>query len=180
MRKELSAMLKEKVLSDPFKNSAQIKIFGYVNATERRSAEKVRTKYGPLYEVIADGAFRKALHDAGNIPLTIDHGKAVYADTDSGTLKLFSDSIGLYAEAVFSDSNAKHIKTLSRAKKIKGWSFSFRPLAQHIDTSNHMLIRVIDELELLEISLIVKNKPVYNKTSMCIGNYDKSIVERIQ
>ena len=73
-----------------------------------------------MLEEIEPGAFEGALSRAENIRMTKDHENVTLAETRAGSLELFEDHIGLYAEALV--TNEETIEE-ARAGKTKGWSF---------------------------------------------------------
>lgn len=79
-------------------------ICGYVNVPDKKSLPLPLPKYGMVIETVEPKAFEKAINRAENIRLTVDHGSNTYASTADGTLKLFEDGIGLYTDAIISDS----------------------------------------------------------------------------
>ncbi len=139
-------------------------ICGYVNVPDKKSLPLPLPKYGMVIETVEPKAFEKAINRAENIRLTVDHGSNTYASTADGTLKLFEDGIGLYTDAIISDSE---LINAAKQKKIVGWSFGFVPIAQKIEDqkdSPYPLRRILD-MELEHVSLIIKQEPMYKATS---------------
>ena len=94
-------------------------ISGYVNATGKTS-QPVITPRGKVVETIEPGAFERAIERAKNITVTVDHETYVYASVEAHTLKLYEDYIGLYADALITDSE---VVEHGRNGDIRGWSF---------------------------------------------------------
>jgi len=138
-------------------------ICGYVNAVERKSTPIV-TKRGVVVEMIAPRAFERALERADDVILTVDHDKKPRASTADGTLQLYEDSIGLYADAIVSD---QELIGAARAGNLKGWSFCFEALKDTLEPQDgqHPL-RIVQDMKLLEVSLIRYNTPAYPATSV--------------
>ena len=75
-------------------------IDGYVNVTGKMS-RPVITPHGKCIETIEERAFAGAIEKSGNINVTVDHDSGhVYASTESGTLVLNEDAIGLHASVL--------------------------------------------------------------------------------
>ncbi len=80
-------------------------ISGYVNATEKKS-RPVMTPHGRVIEVIEPRAFERAIRRNPRITMTVDHDDSrTYADTETRTLELREDNIGLYADALICDDH---------------------------------------------------------------------------
>ena len=139
-------------------------ISGYVNVTEKKS-RPVMTPHGKVIEEIEPRAFEQAIGRAGNIPLTVDHDSSrVYASTDTNTVKLYEDSIGLHADVWITDNSL--IET-ARNGKIRGWSFGMYNVRDEIEERADALpLRRIRSLDLDHITLVVNKSPVYSATSI--------------
>lgn len=139
-------------------------ICGYVNVPEKKSRPVPTKTYGMVIETIHPGAFQRAIDRARDIRLTVDHGKDTYASTAAGTLTLFEDGIGLYADANISDTGLIHA---AQNKKIVGWSFGFTvnsDTVEPLNDSSYPLRRVTD-MHLDHVSLIINKRPAYAATS---------------
>lgn len=139
-------------------------ISGYVNVPEKKSNPICTKTHGKVIETIEPGTFQRAIDRARNIRLTVDHGSDTYASTEDGTLTIYEDQIGLYADAIISDPLL--IKT-AKDGKIRGWSFGFtvnRDTVDHPVGSAYPLRRVSD-INLDHVSIVVNQYPVYNATS---------------
>lgn len=139
-------------------------ISGYVNATEKKS-RPVITPYGRVLEEIEPGAFEGALSRAENIRMTKDHENITLAETRAGSLELFEDHIGLYAEALVTDEETIEE---ARAGKIKGWSFGMYNVSDELEQrgEGYLPIRKIKSLDLDHITLVIKKVPCYSATSV--------------
>lgn len=139
-------------------------ILGYVNVPEKKSTPLPLQGYGMVVETIEPKAFQRAIDRSNNIRLTVDHGETTYASTGAGTLKLYEDDIGLYADAIVSDAD---LIQAAKQNKIVGWSFGFEPVAQKIENqknSPYPLRRILD-MNLDHVSLIINQEPIYTATS---------------
>lgn len=141
-----------------------VHICGYVNATEKKS-RPVITPRGRVVEEIEPRAFQAAIDRAENVTMTKDHEQApILAETRAGTLKLWEDDIGLYADAVVSDPETV---AEARAGKIKGWSFGMRNVVDSVEERPEGLpLRKVTALDLDHITLVVRKNPVYSATSV--------------
>lgn len=139
-------------------------ICGYVNATEKKS-RPVITPRGRVIEEIEPRAFQAAIDRAENVTMTKDHEQApILAETRAGTLKLWEDDIGLYADAVVSDPETV---AEARAGKIKGWSFGMRNVVDSVEERPEGLpLRKVTALDLDHITLVVRKNPIYSATSV--------------
>ena len=139
-------------------------ICGYVNATEKKSRPVV-TPRGRVIEEIEPRAFQAAIDRAENVIMTKDHeALPILAETRAGTLKLWEDNIGLYADAVVSDPETV---AEARAGKIKGWSFGMRNVVDSVEERPEGLpLRKVTALDLDHITLVVRKNPVYSATSV--------------
>lgn len=117
-----------------------------------------------VVETIQPGAFQRAIDRARDIRLTVDHGKDTYASMAAGTLTLFEDGIGLYADANISDTGLIHA---AQDKKIVGWSFGFTVRSDTVETQNNSSypLRRVTDMDLDHVSLIINKKPAYTATS---------------
>ena len=149
-----------------YRSADTVNIEGYVNAVERNSK--------PLYERglhfierIASGAFKRAIRRASNIQALLNHDKMhEIANTSSGTLELEEDNIGLRAKLTTSDPEV--VKDANEGNLV-GWSFGFREIPeetkQMIDPETGLPLRKINNLELIEVSLLNRKRtPAYSGT----------------
>lgn len=142
----------------------KVQITGYVNVTGKKS-RPVITKHGRCIEVIEERTFEDAIERAGNVTVTVDHDSThIYASTESNTLKLREDAIGLHADVLIDDKN---IIELARKGKIKGWSFGMYNVVDKLEQrADELPIRHVSKLDLDHITLVVNKRPVYSATSV--------------
>lgn len=140
----------------------ELRITGYVNVTEKLS-RPLLTPYGKLREIIREGSFKRAIERAKNVILTVDHGEGVYASTETRTLELKEDSIGLYADVIIKD---KKLIDHARKGEIRGWSFGMFDIVDELEERANEKIRVVKELVLDHITLVVNKLPCYASTSV--------------
>ena len=141
-------------------------VSGYVNAVERdsrrlpqRMCKKARSDF---VEKISAGAFGRAVSRAREVRLMFNHKRDIGGTAD-GTLKLSEDSIGLKAQAVFTDPEA--VEAAKRGE-LRGWSFGFTDAVDRWeDVSDGLQRRIIDDLDLQEVS-ILSVTPAYVGTSV--------------
>ena len=139
-------------------------ISGYVNVPGRQS-RPVMTPHGRVIEIIEQRAFAKAIERAGNIQMLLDHDHSrVLAETDTGTLSVKEDAVGLRAESVVTDPE---VIDGARAGKLKGWSFNIRNPKDVLEVRAEGLpIRHITDMDMDEITLVMNKVPVYSSTSI--------------
>ena len=141
-------------------------ISGYVNATEKKS-RPVITPHGKVREEIEPRAFEGAINRAGTINVTVDHDSThIYASTESKTLTLYEDDIGLHADVLIVDET---LIDLAKKGKIRGWSFGMYNVKDEIvepRAENDLPLRKIKSLDLDHITLVVKKQPIYSATSV--------------
>ena len=143
--------------------SDSVKLSGYVNAVERRSAvlpQRVcRTAPGDFAEVIRSGTFAESLRRNAHVDLRFNHERTI--DT---AVELREDNIGLHAEATISDME---IVNAARGGKLTGWSFGFtNPKEEWSEPDDKgIYTRSISGLDLVEVSILTK-RPAYPATSV--------------
>ena len=139
-------------------------ISGYVNATEKKS-RPVMTPHGRVIEIIEPRAFERAIQRNPRITMTVDHDDSrVYADTETRTLDLYEDGIGLHADAVITDPDL--IETAKQGK-VRGWSFGMSNVQDEMEPrADELPIRHVKDLDLDHITLVVNKTPVYSATSV--------------
>ena len=146
-----------------------VHISGYVNAVERLS--EVLTEYIPgqglmtFRERISAGAFRKSLQRRKKIPVLLNHDdNKVLATSDGGNATFTEDNIGLHADVDITDADV-----VDKAKngELIGWSFGFDKKADMFSVENGVNVRTVEDLDLLEVSLLDNTKiPAYKGTSI--------------
>ncbi len=145
--------------------SDKVIIDGYVNAVGRDSRPiRDRASGGYYVEQIVPGAFQRALEE-NEVQLLLDHDENRVLGSTETNLKLYEDAIGLRAHAEITDAE---VIEKARAKKLRGWSFGFyERRASEEDMANGMKRRFVEEMKMVEVSLIDEKKlPVYKGTSI--------------
>lgn len=140
-------------------------IEGYVNAVARDSRPMRDKGTGQKFvEQIVPGAFKRAL-EQNEVDLLLDHDDNRKLGSTQSNLELREDAIGLRARAEITDPE---VIQKARDKKLRGWSFGFYERdASEEDLPNGMKRRYIEELQLVEVSLIDERKvPCYVGTSV--------------
>ena len=135
------------------KYSDGIHISGYVNITGTLS-RPIRTPYGIFIETIEKRAFASALYENKNVVVMLNHDKKrTYARTADGSLKVYEDDTGLFADAFITDS---HIIELAHKGRLNGWSFGRCNSVSEIEQSpDHKYpVRHIKSFYLTHISLL--------------------------
>lgn len=142
----------------------KVQITGYVNVTGKKSRPVV-TPRGRCIEIIEERAFEDAIARAVNVTVTVDHDKThVYASTESSTLTLREDAIGLHADVIIDD---KTIIELAKQGKIKGWSFGMYNVVDKMEErAGELPIRHVEKLDIDHITLVINKRPVYSATSV--------------
>ena len=137
-----------------------LKIAGYA-ATFNQEAENLSFR-----EQIAPGAFTRSLESADPIFLLVNHqsDQLPLASTQSGTLKLTQDKVGLRMEANLDPANpraAELASALTRGDVNKmSFAFSINPGGEPRDGG----VRTITDCTLYEVSVV--NMPAYDSTQV--------------
>ena len=145
--------------------SDRIIIDGYVNAVGRDSRIMRDRSTGQRFvEQIRPGTFKRAL-ERNEVKLLLNHNKARELGSTETNLILYEDSIGLRAHAEITDAE---VIQKARNKKLRGWSFGFYERdASEEDMNNGMKRRFVEDMELVEVSIIDDSKiPCYEGTSL--------------
>lgn len=136
-------------------------LIGYPAVFNRMSED-----LGGFREVIAPGAFTRALEQGGTIKLLYDHDTAaVLASTDNGTLELREDDIGLHmwARVDMDDPDVQRVSAKLRSGIVDQMSFAFTMGAageEDWDYSGGIPVRTIRAIESLpEVSVV--SMPAY-------------------
>ena len=129
-------------------------------------------------EVIAPGAFTRALASADPVFLLVNHDMEgiPLASTQSGTLSLRQDSTGLYMEATLDPSNpkAQELSSAVRRGDMDKMSFAFTvsPEGQTKDAG----LRTLTDIErLYEVSVVTL--PAYDSTSVGMRSVEEADLE---
>lgn len=151
-------------------------ISGYVNVPGRES-RPVMTPHGKVIEIIEQRAFARAIERAGGeIRMLLDHDRSyILADTQSGTLNVKEDEVGLRAESVVTD---EAVIAGAKQGKLRGWSFNMRNVKDEVETRAEGLpIRHVKDFDMDEITLVMNKMPVYSSTSVEVRAGEEEDVE---
>jgi HK97 family phage prohead protease len=131
-----------------------------------------RTTIGDMFvEVIAPGAFRRALSADVHAVLNHDWGRVI-GRTESGTLRLSEDSNGLRVEIDLPDTaDGQTALELVKRRDLTGMSFSFIPLVEEWDDSGPLPVRTLKEVEIFEVSIVAR--PAYPDTSIALRGLER-------
>lgn len=133
-----------------------------------------KSKYLGFYEIIDPRAFDTTLEDGHNIFMLYNHDwDKPLGDTETGTLKLTVDNIGLRFSLTVDNtvSYAKDVYQLVKKNLIKGCSFGFWVNEDEWSTNDNMEdIRTLLNVTLLECTLTIA--PAYNETSASCRSYE--------
>lgn len=140
-------------------DKSSMTVQGYVNIPGRNSRCLIG-QHGLFVESIVPGAFARAITTAVD-PIGLEFNHARQLDDTNGNLELFEDQIGLYARAVVTDSE---VIEAAVEGQLTGWSFGFIPL-KDTWTDGEPQHRSVEELELLEVSILTKT-PAYLATKI--------------
>lgn len=117
-------------------------------------------------EVIAPGAFTRTLQTDNPVFLLVNHdmGELPLAATQSGTLKLSEDRVGLRMEADLDPSNPRAAEVASALRRgdVSKMSFAFT-VAEGGQTREEGL-RTLTDLDLYEVSVVTM--PAYDSTTV--------------
>lgn len=117
-------------------------------------------------EVIAPGAFTRTLQTDNPVFLLVNHdmGELPLAATQSGTLRLSEDKVGLRMEADLDPSNPRAAEVASALRRgdVSKMSFAFT-VAEDGQTRSEGL-RTLTDLDLYEVSIVTM--PAYDSTTV--------------
>ena len=138
-----------------------VELEGYVNAIERDS-KPLPSRLGNFIERICVGAFKRALKRGNNVHILLNHDwDRDLGSVEDGNLELEEDNIGLRARAEITDPE---VIDDARKGNLVGWSFGFTDdnVTQLRDEESGLPLRKVNDLELLEVSLLNRKKsPAY-------------------
>lgn len=147
-------------------------IEGYVNAVERNS-KPLNSRMGKFIERIRKGAFSNALSRADDVRVLLNHDwNRDLGGTKDGSLELNEDNIGLHARF---ETDDKEVMEDARKNNLIGWSFGFkdRPNGVETRTEDGMPLRIVKDMDLLEVSVINRKKvPAYEGTLVTVRAED--------
>lgn len=139
---------------------------GYVNVVGRDS-KLIPSIKGKFREQIEPGAFKRALKNASNVDLLLNHDKKKkLGSTTDKNLELFEDNIGLRGICTVTDTDV-----IKKAKnnQLRGWSFGFFAEEDSWEETREEGIqrRKVKELSITEVSILDNTKmPAYFGTSI--------------
>lgn len=121
---------------------------------------------GYFTEVIEAGAFSAALERGDDVVFLVNHAGLPLARTRSGTLRLSQDERGLYIETELdmTDPDVRAIVPKMKRGDLDKMSFAFIPTRQSWDDSGDMPKRMIQDLELYDVSIVTT--PAYDGTEI--------------
>lgn len=143
-----------------------------------------KTSIGSYFEeVIAPGAFSKAISENGDIRALFNHDwNNVLGRTKSGTLRLEEDERGLKFEVELPNTTvARDLAESMRRGDINQCSFGFFPTEETWDYSVEPAMRTINEVDLFEISVV--SIPAYEDTEVSLvrsKELDKEVEQRMK
>ena len=154
--------------------SDHILVDGHVNAVGRDS-RVIPDRRGNFVEQVVPGTFARALGRGNAIEFRHNHGR-VLGGTATGELELREDSIGLRAKARITDAE---IIQKARDKKLRGWSFGFKKIADEWEErTDAPSRRYLKDIVLSEVTLVDDTKlPAYPATSVELRGTEESITE---
>lgn len=123
---------------------------------------------GWFTEVIAPGAFSKAISENGDIRALFNHDwNNVLGRTKSGTLRLSEDERGLKFEVDLPNTSiARDLAESLKRGDISQCSFGFIPTVEEWDYSVEPAKRTINEVDLFEVSVV--SIPAYEDTEVAL------------
>ncbi len=139
---------------------------GYVNAVARDSKPMLDENGNKFVEQIMPKTFERAIGKNEDILCLLNHEpNRKLGSIRDGNIELFEDNIGLRAICEITDAE---VIEKAKDKKLRGWSFGFEAIKEHEEpVSDNLKRRFIDEMNLLEVSIIDDKKvPCYIGTSI--------------
>lgn len=131
-----------------------LSIEGYASSTESAYDVAGGAPYG-WSEVIARGAFKKALAERDDVRLLVNHDGVPLARTKSGTLSLVEDEVGLLVRAEgldLSNPTVQEVRSALERGDIDEMSFAFRATRQ--EWNDDYTERRITEVRLFDVSIV--------------------------
>ena len=147
-----------------------VELEGYVNAIERDS-KPLPSRIGNFIERICVGAFKKALKRGNNVHILLNHDwDRDLGSVEDGNLELEEDNIGLRVRATITD---KDVIEKARNGELVGWSFGFEDREVENGLERGMLLRLVKDLFLHEVSVLDREKsPAYAGTQVYARSID--------
>ena len=146
-------------------------IEGYAAVFDEEAIMYISDYTGYTYkEVISRGAFDNT--DFSNCVLNYNHGGMMMARTQSGTLRLTTDSRGLKVEADMANtSNGNDVYELIKRGDLSKMSFAFTVAkeSETIDRENKIYTRYIEKVDsVYDVSIV--DHPAYDGTMVASRN----------
>lgn len=129
---------------------------GYINVTNRDSKE-LYNKEGKFIEQIKEGVWTKALRKR-SIPMLFNHDWNKQIGMNGQNVQLYEDAVGL---RFIADIDNVEVVEKAKAGKLQGCSFGFRALKEKVEKANGICKRIVEDLELFEVSILDK-APAYS------------------
>lgn len=147
-----------------------VELEGYVNAVERDS-KPLPSRLGNFIERICVGAFKKALKRGNNVHILLNHDwDRDLGSVEQGNLELEEDNIGLRVRATITDPE---VVEKARKGELVGWSFGFEDREVENGLEGGMLLRLVKDLFLHEVSVLDRAKtPAYAGTQVYARSID--------
>ena len=147
-----------------------VELEGYVNAVER-SSKTLTDRIGNFVERICAGAFKRALKRGNNVHILLNHDwDRDLGSTEQGNLELEEDNIGLRVRATITDPD---VIQKARNGELVGWSFGFEDREVENGLQGGMLLRLVKDLFLHEVSVLDNTKqPAYAGTQVYARSID--------
>lgn len=147
-----------------------VELEGYVNAVERDS-KPLPSRLGNFIERICVGAFKKALKRGNNVHILLNHDwDRDLGSVEQGNLELEEDNIGLRVRATITDPE---VVEKARNGELVGWSFGFEDREVENGLEGGMLLRLVKDLFLHEVSVLDRAKtPAYAGTQVYARSID--------
>lgn len=126
---------------------------------------------GVFREVIRPGAFDRALEEAEDVVLLLNHGGAPFARTRAGTLKLSVDKRGLSVESQLDMSDPEVVSMVAKMRRgdLDKMSFGFIPTKEtwnEAEDDEELPLVEVQEVRLFDVSVV--NFPAYDQTDTAV------------
>ncbi|TGA99022.1 phage major capsid protein [Sporolactobacillus shoreae] len=157
--------------------SEGLKVSGYVNKTDQLSQPLGSVK--KFREKIAKGAFTRALRNTKrDIDFLTNHdAQSILASTRNQSLSLVEDDEGLFMSAEITPTSfGKDTFELVKSGILKNMSFGFRSLKDSWQQVGNEMVRTVEELELIEVSVV--RDPAYSQSTISARGLD--VIEEIE
>ena len=143
--------------------NGKIHIEGYVNVVEKPS--KIIKEHGKSFrEVVKPNVFKRALDkNSDNVHFLLNHdSNKVLGSINDGNVSLREDSMGLKIIADIDDN--EEIRQAMEDGTLNGFSYGFVALDDSYREYDGIQLRELNEIELIEVSLLAGKTPAYDGT----------------